>query len=428
MAWSTTNNTVIFPAGGVLEGGLSINLMMYTRAQRSDFGAWNVPGWSADDTLSYLKKIFADRAQSWKLIHGVGKNEMHGHDGPIEVSTSSFTSTRLQGQFISAVKKVGWPASDDLQNLDSSNSITQRALRYITPTGTRRDTATCYLHPRLQSGIYPNLHIVYESSVILVLFDDNKRATAPSALPLFSNDPASPNILSCANIKVVVPLLEVNTSYEDNQLCIHRYRFSLLPSETVDSVTLSRVDPVSLIQNSDPMLVVRPPPEGHHFSRPCLSVRWERDFVNIPDITSLLNFKTGFLSDENGVDVKMHVWLYKTSVRLSGGWGSTTVRLRLVTPHSLRTPRPGQWSWRELKGGIEDTVYTEEDDKVIGQWVSENVGTVWHSLGTCKIDGLEIADLSVLLGNVAANTNNMTMAVGEKAAEFLSRDSVLGTE
>jgi choline dehydrogenase-like flavoprotein len=45
------------PSGGVLGGGSSINLMMYTRAQRSDFDSWNVPGWSADEMLPYLKKV-----------------------------------------------------------------------------------------------------------------------------------------------------------------------------------------------------------------------------------------------------------------------------------------------------------------------------------------------------------------------------------
>ena len=45
------------PSGGVLGGGSSINLMMYSRAQRSDFDSWKVPGWSAGEMLPYLKKV-----------------------------------------------------------------------------------------------------------------------------------------------------------------------------------------------------------------------------------------------------------------------------------------------------------------------------------------------------------------------------------
>lgn len=48
---------VIVPSGGTLGGGSSINFMMYTRGQRSDFDSWNTPGWSASDLLPYMKKV-----------------------------------------------------------------------------------------------------------------------------------------------------------------------------------------------------------------------------------------------------------------------------------------------------------------------------------------------------------------------------------
>lgn len=47
----------IVPSGGTLGGGSSINFMMYTRGQRSDFDAWATPGWSADELFPYLKKV-----------------------------------------------------------------------------------------------------------------------------------------------------------------------------------------------------------------------------------------------------------------------------------------------------------------------------------------------------------------------------------
>jgi alcohol oxidase len=48
---------LVVASGGVLGGGSSTNLMMYSRAQRSDFDSWNTPGWSADDMLPYLRKV-----------------------------------------------------------------------------------------------------------------------------------------------------------------------------------------------------------------------------------------------------------------------------------------------------------------------------------------------------------------------------------
>jgi alcohol oxidase len=48
---------MIVPAGGVLGGGSSINACMYTRGQRSDYDAWNVPGWSAKELWPFFKKV-----------------------------------------------------------------------------------------------------------------------------------------------------------------------------------------------------------------------------------------------------------------------------------------------------------------------------------------------------------------------------------
>lgn len=47
----------IVPCGGILGGGSSINFMMYTRAQRDDYDAWNTEGWSADEMWPFLKKV-----------------------------------------------------------------------------------------------------------------------------------------------------------------------------------------------------------------------------------------------------------------------------------------------------------------------------------------------------------------------------------
>lgn len=52
---------LVVPSGGTLGGGSSINLLMYSRAQRSDFDAWDVSGWSADDMVPYLQKVRAIR-------------------------------------------------------------------------------------------------------------------------------------------------------------------------------------------------------------------------------------------------------------------------------------------------------------------------------------------------------------------------------
>jgi alcohol oxidase len=59
---------LIVPSGGTLGGGSSINFMMYTRAQRSDFDSWKTEGWGADEMLPFLKKV---RSKVSHFRHGL---------------------------------------------------------------------------------------------------------------------------------------------------------------------------------------------------------------------------------------------------------------------------------------------------------------------------------------------------------------------
>lgn len=51
------NRALAIPTGSILGGGSSINMLTYTRPQREDLDGWNMPGWSADDMLPYMKKV-----------------------------------------------------------------------------------------------------------------------------------------------------------------------------------------------------------------------------------------------------------------------------------------------------------------------------------------------------------------------------------
>ena len=44
-------------AGSVLGGSSSINMGAYNRPARSDYDAWDTPGWSADELLPFIKKV-----------------------------------------------------------------------------------------------------------------------------------------------------------------------------------------------------------------------------------------------------------------------------------------------------------------------------------------------------------------------------------
>jgi alcohol oxidase len=91
-------------------------------------------------------------------------------------------------------------------------------------------------------------------------------------------------------------------------------------------------------------------------------------------------------------------------------------------------------------------VYSDADEQVLETWLLAHVGTTWHSLGTCAmrrreaggvvdgrlrvygVEGLRVADLSVVPGNVAANTASTAMMIGEKAAVLVGEDLGVAVE
>ena len=56
----------------------------------------------------------------------------------------------------------------------------------------------------------------------------------------------------------------------------------------------------------------------------------------------------------------------------------------------------------------------------------EEGGVVDPGLNVYGTKGLKVADLSIAPGNVAANTNNTALMIGEKAADIVIRELGLG--
>lgn len=115
------------------------------------------------------------------------------------VGPGNYRGEALENDFISAVQKLGWPELADNNRLDSING-SMRAQRYVGPDGKRQDTAHAYIHPKLQSGRFPNLHVLVETDVEQVIFDDNKKAVGVAFKPSTDFQPdvdqqASPRVV-----------------------------------------------------------------------------------------------------------------------------------------------------------------------------------------------------------------------------------------
>ncbi|KAH8659674.1 alcohol oxidase [Ilyonectria robusta] len=309
---------VIVPSGGTIGGGSSINFMMYTRAQRSDFDSWKSRGWSADELWPYLKL---------ENYHGQGEKDHHGSDGPVHVPDSTFRARGSQDDFIGAAAQVGWPEIKDLQTLDANNGI-ERWQRYISKDVKRQDTAHKYLHEKLRSRDSPNLHALVESKVVRVLFDDDKRAIGVEYTPNPDLQPTlatpqqpkltvrarnqvivscgacgtppvlersglgDPEVLKKVGVPVVVDLPAVGRDYQDHNLSLYPYRTSLKPRETIDVVLRNPGNRQNLIDAKDDTLgwnsigissKLRPTEEDVAALGPEFQAAWNQDFKNAPD-------------------------------------------------------------------------------------------------------------------------------------------------
>ncbi|RMZ73480.1 alcohol oxidase [Pyrenophora seminiperda CCB06] len=335
----------IVPSGGTLGGGSSINFMMYTRAQRSDFDSWNTPGWTADEMWPFLKKL--------ETYHGPGKKEHHGYDGPIHISDGGYRAKAAEDDFIRAAGEMGIREIDDLQNLDNNDGL-ERWLRYVSPDGKRQDTAHRYLHPKLEnSQQYSNLHVLVESKVVRVLFDDKKRACgveytpnpefqatiglsmhpvktvkarklvivtcgACGTPPVLERSGVGPKeILERAGVPVVEDLPGVGKDYQDHHLVLYPYKTSLSPTQTIDSILSGRADVPAMLAAKDPMLgwnaidissKIRPTAPEVAALGPEFQAAWDRDFENKPNRPLMLcGVVSCFLGDPASIPAGQYV-------------------------------------------------------------------------------------------------------------------------
>ena len=185
-------------------------------------------------------------------------------------------------------------------------------------------------------------------------------------------------------------------------------------------------------------------PEGQYFAVSTFTVYpLSRGHIHItgPNPGDPVDFDNGFFTDENGIDVLKHRWAYKTQREITR---RMAVFRGEYAPDHPPFPTGSKAACVDLDGpptaDIQNVEYTDEDDAIIDDWVRKRVGSAWHSLGTCKmaplekngvvdpslsvhgLQGLKLADLSVVPKNFAANTNHTALVIGEKAADIFIKE------
>lgn len=155
------------PRGKALGGSSTINAMIYAHGHPSDFDHWAAlgnPGWGFEDVLPYFTK------SENNAVHR--NSRYHGTAGPLHV-TNLRSPSPLNEVFLAACQAQGIPFNDDYNGAQHFGcyhvQVTQK-------DGERHSAAAAFIHPNLDR---PNLDVRTKAHITGIDFD-GRRATGVS--------------------------------------------------------------------------------------------------------------------------------------------------------------------------------------------------------------------------------------------------------
>ena len=153
------NNRVIpIPRGRVLGGSSSINAGTWYRGHRSDYDAWEqagATGWNYQAVLPYFR-----RAENWQGP----PSAMRGTDGPMHIEHPNGPHP-LALAMLDGARQIGIPVVDDYNGPSNEGAtLTNLNMR----DGRRWSTVDGYLKP---AADWPNLTVLTDSTALDLVFD-----------------------------------------------------------------------------------------------------------------------------------------------------------------------------------------------------------------------------------------------------------------
>lgn len=158
---SLHDRELVWPAGRLLGGSSSINGMVYARGQRQDYDRWveaGAEGWGWQDILPYY--IQAER-------YSGPESEFHGRSGPLGVGPAAVRH-ELCDAIIDAFVANGVPHIEEYCGGDQFGVFD---ILTTTERGVRQSTARCYLEPARKRD---NLRIITGAQVDRVLVEGGR--------------------------------------------------------------------------------------------------------------------------------------------------------------------------------------------------------------------------------------------------------------
>ncbi|MGH3971713.1 MAG: GMC family oxidoreductase [Pseudonocardiaceae bacterium] len=449
------NRQVYSAAGRVIGGGSALYHMMHVRARPADLDNWaynGCSGWSFQDVLPFYQKLENQLDDT---------NPTAGKGGPITVVNAKDTGNPASQAFIDACVELGYPFVDDFNASHFGVGWHHVDIR----NGKRAGVVTSYLQPALSRG---NVTLKAGALATKLMFENNRcigveyvadgqHLTAradrevivccgaiESPKLLMLSGIGNPEHLNQLGIPVTVDLPGVGENFHDHPLVIGPVGKMAEPGAdprgNMTEVGLFwESAPGMLVPDLEICLVHRAPFGEAFFSN---VVRRLQTGEPIAPVQQLVD-PTLILSLPGLVAPRSRGWIRLRSsdatmppdINANYGAESTDID-RIVTMVQIARDIYGTKAFAEL--GLQELSPGPmvSDDAQLREWVVNNIGSYYHFVGSCKmgvdrlavvdpqlrvygVDGLRIADGSVIPTIPSANTHTTVVMIGERAAEFI---------
>ncbi|WP_419710530.1 GMC family oxidoreductase [Pseudomonas sp. NFX224] len=456
-----------------LGGGHSINSMIYIRGQREDYDGWarmGCKGWAFDDVLPYFKK-----AENNQRLSG----PLHGNEGPLVVSDSKHRHV-LSEAFIRAAQETSDDNGDPFNYNDDFNGEDQSGVGYYQITsqkGERGSTARTYLRAAKSRS---NLTIRTNARVSRVLIEDKcaKGVVLSDRAGQESIITARQEVILCAGTVITPKLLMLSGIGEAEHLKEHGIPLVMdLPGvgenfqdHLVAPVDGKLKDPISLLGQDKGLKALKHGVEWSMFRSGILSSGlvesggfFDLDGDGRPEIQihtlAMASTAWGKLADEAPVHG------YSVAPCCLTSYSRGQIRLRssnaadspVINANYLSDPRDLQnlvnglrLARRFLKApSLARFIDSEmmpgtavgDDQASLEKYVRDHAQNAFHPAGTCAmgtgpeavvdlelkvkgIEGLRVADASVMPVLIRGNTTAPVIMIAERAAEFISQRGI----
>jgi choline dehydrogenase len=456
---------VYWPRGKTLGGSSSINGLIAIRGQKEDYDHWRDlgnAGWGFRDVLPYFIKLESNDAPDGDQVHGT--------NGPVAV-TSINARHELIESVISAAGALGVPRTEDF------NGLRQEGVGYYqltTQNGLRMSAAKAYLKPARGRA---NLTVVTEAQATKVLFDGRRangiayvsqgrsaQIRARRGVILSAGALQSPQLLMLSGVgdaaemsrhglPVLVNRPAVGKNLQDHLQVrlIYKVRRPITTNDQLASFfgqvkialqwAVTRSGPLAVGINQGG-LFTRVLPESKTPDIQFHIATLSADMAGgKPHPFSGTTFSVCQLRPESRGEVKLASADPLAAPLMHANYLATETDRRCVTAgiafaRKLAATEPLASELKEefLPGAKAAT------DADLLHFAREHGATIFHPSGTCRmgsdgeavvdsrlrvrgVEGLWVADCSIMPTLVSGNTNLPAIMIGEKAADMIREDA-----